>query len=104
MNRPPVLGVDDAANMRRVSTRFLMERYNCSDRTIDRWVANAALNFPQPLRINTRRYWSLSDVVRWEAEHEARQAEKAAKPAPTPKKIEQKSVSASALRRKRARE
>ena len=49
-----------------VSTRKLVERYGVSDRTIDRWLASEALEFPQPILINKRRYWRLSDIEAWE--------------------------------------
>jgi predicted DNA-binding transcriptional regulator AlpA len=34
-----------------------MDRYSVSDRTIDRWVADPKLNFPQPIRINRKRFF-----------------------------------------------
>jgi predicted DNA-binding transcriptional regulator AlpA len=38
-------------------TRVVMDRYSVSDRTIDRWVADPKLNFPQPIRINRKRFF-----------------------------------------------
>jgi predicted DNA-binding transcriptional regulator AlpA len=38
-------------------TRKVMERYSCSDRTVDRWVADPNLNFPKPIKIKRRRFW-----------------------------------------------
>lgn len=44
------------------------QRYgNCSDMTLWRWLADEDLGFPQPLRIQRRRFWRLSDLQRWEA-------------------------------------
>ena len=49
-------------------------RYGVSDMTIFRWLADPKLGFPQPIRINGRRYWRLADLQAFEA----RQAEKEA--------------------------
>jgi predicted DNA-binding transcriptional regulator AlpA len=38
-------------------TRAVMDRYSVSDRTIDRWVADPALDFPQPIRISRKRFF-----------------------------------------------
>jgi predicted DNA-binding transcriptional regulator AlpA len=38
-------------------TRAVMERYQVSDRSIDRWVADPNLGFPQPLKINRKRFF-----------------------------------------------
>ena len=37
-------------------------RYGVSDMTIFRWLADPKLCFPQPIRINGRRYWRLADL------------------------------------------
>ncbi|WP_372783487.1 helix-turn-helix transcriptional regulator [Phenylobacterium sp.] len=50
----------------RLPTKALMERFGVSDRTVDRWLQDDALNFPQPLVINRRRYWSLQEIEQWE--------------------------------------
>jgi predicted DNA-binding transcriptional regulator AlpA len=42
---------------RKLPTRAVMARYDVSDRTIDRWVADPSLGFPKPIRIKRRRYW-----------------------------------------------
>ena len=49
-------------------------RYGVSDMTIFRWLADPTLGFPQPIRINGRRYWRLADLQAFEA----RQADKEA--------------------------
>lgn len=36
-----------------------------SDMTLWRWLATAEMNFPQPIYINTRRYWRSGDVSAW---------------------------------------
>ncbi|SOR30303.1 Prophage CP4-57 regulatory [Methylorubrum extorquens] len=42
-------------------------RYKVSDMTVFRWLADAKLGFPQPLRINGRRYWRIADLQAFEA-------------------------------------
>ncbi|MCJ2058447.1 DNA-binding protein [Methylobacterium sp. J-048] len=42
-------------------------RYGVSDMTIFRWLADPKLGFPQPIRINGRRYWRLADLQAFEA-------------------------------------
>lgn len=59
----PVLKSNDellpAAQVRR--------RYGVSDMTVFRWVNDEKLNFPQPIRINSRRYWRVADLQAFEA-------------------------------------
>jgi len=43
-----------------VTARRLCERYGVVPRTIDRWLAAGLL--PEPLRINTIRYWNLDEI------------------------------------------
>jgi hypothetical protein len=38
-----------------------------SDMALWRWLHDERMSFPQPLLINRRRYWRLSDLLRWEA-------------------------------------
>ena len=45
----------------------LMARYSVCRRTIGRWTDDADLNFPQPIVINTRRYWREDAIETWEA-------------------------------------
>lgn len=42
-------------------------RYGVSGMTIFRWLADPTLGFPQPIRINGRRYWRLADLQAFEA-------------------------------------
>jgi hypothetical protein len=49
-----------------VPARKVQDRYDIADRTLDRWLANPALNFPKPVVINKRRYWRLGALVSWE--------------------------------------
>jgi predicted DNA-binding transcriptional regulator AlpA len=52
-------------------------RYGVSDMSLWRWLRDDALGFPQPIRINRRRFWRLSELKAWEASravHEQREA------------------------------
>jgi predicted DNA-binding transcriptional regulator AlpA len=55
-----------SVNSELLPTRFLLQRYSVSDRTIDRWCNNSELGFPQPMVVNKRRYWRLSELEEWE--------------------------------------
>jgi hypothetical protein len=54
-----------------VPARKVQDRYDIVDRTLDRWLANQALNFPKPVIINRRRYWRVSELVAWERQRAA---------------------------------
>jgi predicted DNA-binding transcriptional regulator AlpA len=47
-------------------TRQVCERYHVTDRTIDRWIQDEALGFPQPIMINKRRYFRERRLLDWE--------------------------------------
>jgi predicted DNA-binding transcriptional regulator AlpA len=47
-------------------TRRVLQRYGVCARTIDRWVADQSLGFPQPIVINKRRYFRERQLVEWE--------------------------------------
>jgi hypothetical protein len=57
-----------------LSARKVWERYDIVDRTLDRWIANSAVGFPQPLVINNRRYFAESELVAWERRRAAGKA------------------------------
>lgn len=42
-------------------------RYGVSDMSLWRWLHDDALSFPNPIRINGRRFWLLADLEAWEA-------------------------------------
>jgi predicted DNA-binding transcriptional regulator AlpA len=42
-------------------------RFQKSHVTIWRWIRDAELGFPQPIKINRLNYWRLSDLEAWEA-------------------------------------
>ena len=39
---------------------------NVSDMTIWRWEQDRGTGFPEPMRINRRRYWRVADLDAWE--------------------------------------
>ncbi|MCU7961201.1 hypothetical protein L5M28_01155 [Shewanella sp. SW32] len=52
------------------NTKKLTERYNCSSRTIFRWMKRDKHPFPAPKIIasGSNNLWSINDVEQWEAE------------------------------------
>jgi hypothetical protein len=47
-------------------------RYGCvSEMTIWRWLKDPALVFPEPIRINRRRYWKIADLNDFDKRSEA---------------------------------
>jgi predicted DNA-binding transcriptional regulator AlpA len=50
-----------------LTAKQVRTRYgNVSDMAIWRWLRDEQFPFPQPLVINRRRYWKLSDLAHWE--------------------------------------
>jgi DNA-binding transcriptional MerR regulator len=47
-------------------TRLVCERYNITDRTVDRWLESGIL--PTPVRINGLRYWRQHELEQRERE------------------------------------
>jgi hypothetical protein len=47
------------------------QRYKVDPRTIARWDARPELDFPKPLRINSRKYRSLEALEIWERKRAA---------------------------------
>jgi predicted DNA-binding transcriptional regulator AlpA len=45
-----------------------------SDMTLWRWLHDEELGFPQPIRINGRRFWSEEALNTWEGSHAAAQS------------------------------
>ncbi|MCJ2136378.1 DNA-binding protein [Methylobacterium sp. J-026] len=52
----------------------LLARYKVSDMTLFRWLKDERLSFPQPIRINGRRYWRLADLQAFEARQASKEA------------------------------
>jgi predicted DNA-binding transcriptional regulator AlpA len=53
-----------------LTAKHLAARFSVCRRTISRWAANRLLNFPQPVKINRRRYWRDADIEQWEREQQ----------------------------------
>jgi hypothetical protein len=51
--------------------RAVQARYQVCNKTIERWLANSALEFPRPITINRRRYFYLSQLEQWERKRAA---------------------------------
>ncbi len=50
-----------------LTARQVRSRYGgVSDMGLWRWLRDERLAFPQPIVINNRRYWKLSDLTQWE--------------------------------------
>lgn len=47
-------------------TKAVCERYQIVDRTLDRWLDTPTMEFPRPLVINRRRYFSDPELTEWE--------------------------------------
>jgi predicted DNA-binding transcriptional regulator AlpA len=67
----PYIPVDQQIPIGEISEYFLPAakvrgRYNVSDMSLWRWLKDPALNFPEPIRINGRRFWRLSNLETWE--------------------------------------
>jgi predicted DNA-binding transcriptional regulator AlpA len=56
-----------------IPARKVQDRYQVTDRTIDRWVSDEQLGFPKPLVINRRRYFYESELEAWERNRVAQQ-------------------------------
>lgn len=47
--------------------RAVRARYGVSDMSLWRWLRDEALGFPQPIRVNGRRFWQIAQLEAWEA-------------------------------------
>ena len=61
----PLVGVTDSTEQF-LPARRVWERYGVTSMTLWRWLKDADLKFPQPMRIGRLRYWRISDLVEWE--------------------------------------
>jgi predicted DNA-binding transcriptional regulator AlpA len=54
--------------------RLVAARYTASLRTIDRWLLDERLGFPQPVYLGRMRFWRVADLEAWEAAQAERSA------------------------------
>jgi len=59
---------------KRLPTGGVAQKFNVTPRSVDRWWKNPNLNFPQPIFINGRKYWSVGDLDKWQREQAGRVA------------------------------
>lgn len=65
-------GNDDDDGGPLLPTRLVLARYHIVDRTLDRWLADPALEFPRPLVVNKRRFFRERELVDWERQRARR--------------------------------
>ena len=56
------IGRTSADDDRRLGTSGVARFYNVTTRTIERWVADPELGFPQPLYVRSRKYWLMREL------------------------------------------
>jgi hypothetical protein len=49
-----------------LAAKRVQERYDITDRTLDRWLNNPEIDFPRPMVVNGRRYFRETELVAWE--------------------------------------
>lgn len=65
-------------NIRYLSAANVRLRYDgISDMTLWRWLHDDDLGFPQPFRINGRRFWNEPDLIAWEKKRASSAAKEA---------------------------
>ncbi len=52
----------------------VMARYNISEMTLYRWVNDPKMSFPQPIKINRRRFFLEAELTAWERSRAAGKA------------------------------
>lgn len=57
--------------------RLVWERYGVSFMTINRWLKDERMHFPEPTYLGRFRYWKLSDLEAWERRQAAKSREAA---------------------------
>ena len=65
MNAPNMTTIQSSTGAR-LPTVQVAKRYGVCSRTIERWEQDAALEFPVPLMVNRRKYWSIAELESWE--------------------------------------
>jgi predicted DNA-binding transcriptional regulator AlpA len=70
--RGPPLALNDDVLLTGTQTRARVG--GVTTMCIWRWMRDPRVQFPQPIRINSRNYWRLGDLRRWQAERVAKVA------------------------------
>jgi hypothetical protein len=71
--RAPARRLDLSDPDQLLGMRSVANRFDSTPRTIDRWLEDPKIGFPQPdMRIGIRRFWRLGTVIQWEKERMAR--------------------------------
>lgn len=52
----------------------VIARYRVSVMSIERWLRDPRMAFPQPVYFGRRRFWLLNDIENWERERVARRS------------------------------
>jgi hypothetical protein len=63
----------EASTSKYLPTAKVAERYGRTPRTIERWLVNEKLNFPQPFYINRFKYWNIDELETWERKRGGRE-------------------------------
>jgi hypothetical protein len=61
----------EASTGKYLPTAKVAERYGRTPRTIERWLDDEKLNFPQPVYINRFKYWNIDELEGWERKRAA---------------------------------
>jgi hypothetical protein len=61
----------EAPTSKYLPTAKVAERYGRTPRTIERWLDDEKLNFPQPVYINRFKYWNIDELEGWERKRAA---------------------------------
>jgi predicted DNA-binding transcriptional regulator AlpA len=64
----------EASTSKYLPTVKVAERYGRTPRTIERWLDDEKLNFPQPVYINRFKYWNIDELETWERKRAAESA------------------------------
>ena len=71
LGRLDALEQHSAPDDRWVAAAAVPTRFGISRRTLERWLRDPAIGFPQPIRINGRRFFSDAKLRRFKAKQEA---------------------------------
>lgn len=70
-----------SSSKRKIPVKKVAERFGVTVRTIDRWIVDEDLGFPDPIYINKRRYVDEEQLECWERARASRSQPQPPKPA-----------------------